>query len=145
MPAPHKPRPGLLVVDHGSRRAAANDDLRWISASVQAMRPEALVRTAHMELAEPSIATGIDSLVAAGCCNIIVLPFFLSQGRHLTKDVPELVAAAVARHANVQATVAPALGPCPELAALLLKRANLITGVEAAPGQAKIEKVEKAP
>ena len=117
---------GLLVVDHGSRRATANDDLRWISSAVQHLRPDAEVRTAHMELADPSIADGIQSLVAAGCTEVTVLPFFLSQGRHIREDVPELVAEALNDAPGVAVTIAPPLGPSPELAALLLQRANLV-------------------
>ena len=78
-----------------------------------------------MELADPSIADGISSLLAAGCQEITVLPFFLTQGRHILKDVPQLVQEALADHPDFPVTIAPPLGPSPELAHLLLERASL--------------------
>ena len=120
-------RLGLLVVDHGSRRATANDDLRWISGAIRQLMPTAAVATAHMELADPSIAAGIANLLGQGCKEIVVLPYFLTQGRHIRQDVPELVAAALAEHPSIPFRIAPPLGPGPELAHLLLNRAGLPT------------------
>lgn len=48
-----------------------------------------------MELASPSIADGIEDLVALGVGRIICHPYFLSPGRHSTEDVPRLIDEAV--------------------------------------------------
>ena len=48
---------GILIVDHGSVRAEANDMLRCMSSLLQTMAgPDVVVRYAHMELAQPDIA-----------------------------------------------------------------------------------------
>src|ERR1041385_2369264 len=50
---------GILLIDHGSTRDEANQMLVAMAALVQRVVGEAvLVRYAHMELAEPSIAQG---------------------------------------------------------------------------------------
>ena len=79
-----------------------------------------------MELAAPSIADGIDNLLAQNCEEIVVLPYFLTQGRHIRQDVPELVADALASHPTIPYRIAPPLGPGPELAQILLSRAGLL-------------------
>lgn len=116
---------GLLVVDHGSRRAASNDQLGEIAAMLRGLRPDALVREAHMEIAEPSIATAFDALVEQGADEIVVLLYFLSNGRHVQEDVPALVQEAAERHPQVRWQLGQALGPTEDLARLLLKRAHL--------------------
>ncbi|MFW5845293.1 MAG: sirohydrochlorin chelatase [Planctomycetota bacterium] len=118
-------RPALLVVDHGSRRSRSNDQLLEIVAYLRRLRPEALVGHAHMEIAPPDIATTMRELHEAGARTLVVLPYFLSDGRHLQEDVPQLVAAAAAALPGLDWRIGRALGPHPTLAALLLERAEL--------------------
>eukprot|EP00898_Chlorokybus_atmophyticus_P000080 jgi/Chlat1/1072/Chrsp110S08637 len=48
-----------------------------------------LVETAHMELAEPSIATAFDICVARGARTVVISPYFLSPGRHWHTQIVE--------------------------------------------------------
>ncbi|MEM9070959.1 MAG: CbiX/SirB N-terminal domain-containing protein [Myxococcota bacterium] len=115
----------LLLVDHGSRRAAANEMLAEVASLVKAQEPELPVYVAHMELAEPTIAQGLQACVDGGATAVVVVPYFLSHGRHVTEDVPRLVAEAAACHPGVSVEVAPPLGLHPLLAELVLHRAGL--------------------
>ena len=116
---------GLLLVDHGSRRAEANAQLDDMAARVRRTRPDAVVAAAHMEIAAPSIADGFAALVTQGATRVVVLPYFLSDGRHLSADIPALATEAAAKHPGVTVTIGKALGPHDALAALLLERAGL--------------------
>lgn len=113
---------GLLLIDHGSRRAESNQQLEDMAVLVQRLRPTALVMAAHMEIAQPDLATTFAALVARGATRIIILPYFLSDGRHLTQDIPALAQAAAERHPGVAWSIGGALGPHDALAALLLER-----------------------
>lgn len=115
----------LLVVDHGSRRAAANEMLSDIVAMVRA-RSEIPVYMAHMELASPTISDGIDTCVQGGASHVIVLPFFLSPGRHTTADIPEIAATAAAKYPDVTYEVRPPIGTHPGVIDILLDRAGLL-------------------
>lgn len=116
---------GLLLVDHGSRRAEANVQLDDMAARVRRMRPDAVVFAAHMEIAPPSIADGFATLAKQGATRVVVLPYFLSDGRHLSDDIPRLAAEAAAHHPGMTFSVGKALGPHDALAALLLERGGL--------------------
>jgi sirohydrochlorin ferrochelatase len=78
-----------------------------------------------MELAEPSIALGVESCVAAGANEIIAFPYMLSPGRHSTSDIPAMVAEAVTAYPAVRVRVTPAFGIESELAEVILRRAGL--------------------
>lgn len=112
----------LLVVDHGSRKATSNQQLEHIAASLTSLAPDCLVAFAHMEIAEPSIAEAMGQLVAGGAKHIHVLPYFLSSGRHITQDIPRLVAEAAASLHDVAYDIGDPLGPDLSLAELLLRR-----------------------
>jgi sirohydrochlorin ferrochelatase len=116
---------GLLLVDHGSRREDSNQQLEDMAERVRRLRPGDAVVASHMELAAPSIGEGYAQLVGAGASKIHVLPYFLGHGRHISEDIPRLVATAAATFPHISYTIAPALGPHDALAQLLLHRAGL--------------------
>jgi len=101
---------GVMIVDHGSRRAASNDALLKVVAQFRDALPYRLVEPAHMELAEPSIEQAFAKLVTAGAKVVVVHPYFLSPGRHWAEDIPRLAAEAAANHPNVQHLVTAPLG-----------------------------------
>lgn len=108
-------RTHLLLVAHGSRRENANLEVvelgRRISPSVEFDE----VSVAFLELAEPSIPDAIDQAVALGATRIVILPFFLSEGRHVGEDIPALVAAARLRHDACDIELTPYLGQSPAI------------------------------
>ena len=124
-PRPHRAAMlGLLLIDHGSRRAESNHQLEDMAARVRRLRPTAAVAAAHMEIATPDLATTFAALVQQGATHIVILPYFLSDGRHLTQDIPALAASAAANHPGITYTLGSALGPHDALAALLLERGD---------------------
>jgi sirohydrochlorin ferrochelatase len=116
---------GLLLIDHGSRRADANTQLEDMAGRVRRLRPDAVVGIAHLELAEPTIAKGLAALAAAGATEIVALPYFLSDGRHVSEDIPLLLREAGVRLRGVSVRCGAPLGPHDALASLLLERGGL--------------------
>ena len=82
---------GVVVVDHGSRRAASNEQLERFAELYAATTGRAVVEAAHMELAPPTIAEAFGRCVERGATLVVVAPFFLSPGRHWQEDIPALV------------------------------------------------------
>src|SRR5215213_1510922 len=103
---------GIIIVDHGSRRAQSNEMLEEVAA-LFARRFGALydiVEPAHMEIAEPSIATAYAKCVERGATRVVVCPFFLGPGKHWTSDIPRLTAEAAAEFPGTRYHVTQTLG-----------------------------------
>ena len=116
----------ILLIDHGSRREAANEMMDCMANLVQAMAgPDVIARYAHMELAKPSIDAGLRSCVEAGAAEVICFPYMLSPGKHSTGDIPRMVAAAAAAYPDLEVRVTNAFGVHEMLAELILARAGL--------------------
>ena len=94
-------KPAILLVDHGSRRAAANEQLEEIAGLVRAREPGRIVHVAHMELAPPTIADGVAACVADGARDVVVHPYLLGPGRHSQEDIPALAEEAARDHPGV--------------------------------------------
>jgi sirohydrochlorin ferrochelatase len=116
----------ILLIDHGSRRDAANEMMDCMANLVQAMAGnDVVVRYAHMEVAEPSISSGVQQCVEAGATELIVFPYMLSPGKHSTGDIPRMVAEAAAPFPALAVRVTSAFGVHEKLAELILGRAGL--------------------
>jgi len=116
----------LLVVAHGSRRAESNDEIRQLTACLERQAGAAFghVRCAFLELAEPSIPDGLRNAVRAGASEVVVLPYFLSAGRHVVSDIPAEVETVRREYPDITITLAPYLGAAPGLIELLLLQAQ---------------------
>ena len=117
----------ILLIDHGSVRPEANHMLSCAANLLQHMVGDnAIVRYAHMELAEPSIAKGFADCASAGATEVVAFPYMLSPGKHVSRDVPRLVSEAAAAFPNIAFRVTGAFGIHEKLAELIAIR----TGVE---------------
>ena len=95
--------------------------------------PDVLVRSAHMELAEPLIPQGVVACVGAGATELVVFPYMLSPGKHSTRDIPRIVAEATRGHPELRVRVTPAFGVHAKLAEVIAERAGVqltSTGVD---------------
>ena len=88
------PHLGVILVDHGSRRDESNAMLLDVVRNFADATGFSIVEPAHMELAEPSIATAFTRCIERGASSVVVFPYFLLPGRHWNDDIPRLAAEA---------------------------------------------------
>ena len=113
---------GTVIVDHGSRKPESNELLLAVVEMFRQQSGLAIVEPAHMELAEPTIATAFDRCVEQGARTVVVFPYFLAPGRHWSEDIPRLAAAAAAHHPHVQHLVTAPLGLHPLMGQIIGQR-----------------------
>ncbi len=121
-------RTGLVIVDHGSRRAESNVmHEEFVRSFAGEASDFVAVAPAHMELAAPSVADAIDTVVAAGAERVLVMPYFLFPGRHWERDIPALVADAAPRHPGVEFCVTAPVGLHPLMHRVVRERVDECT------------------
>jgi sirohydrochlorin ferrochelatase len=79
-------REAILLIAHGSRHAEANDDLHFLAAVLR-QRGHEIVVAAFLELASPGVEDGGRQCVHAGATRVVLLPYFLSAGVHVRRDL----------------------------------------------------------
>jgi len=114
---------GFIVFAHGSRIESANQAVRDV-AQQMAETGQHIVEPAFLELGEPGLSGATDRLLARGVTRIIVIPYFLTLGTHLQRDLPRLVANVSRTHRNVEMQVTSPLDGHPALVQVLLDRAS---------------------
>lgn len=116
---------GLLLVAHGSRREASNAEVRQLADLVaDQVKGRNMVDCAFLELASPSIPEGLKCMILSGIEDIVVLPYFLSAGRHVVEDIPAEIEKVKNEFPQVSIFQAPYLGESDGVAKLLIGLAD---------------------
>lgn len=116
----------LLLVAHGSRRNQSNSEVLILADKLKGHCSEqyAIVHAAFLELAEPEIPEGIKHCVDHGATSIVVLPYFLNSGRHVTEDIPNIVNSTKRDYPNIDIGIAAHIGGSDLMMNLLVTSAN---------------------
>jgi sirohydrochlorin ferrochelatase len=120
--APVIGRTAILLIAHGSRQQSANVDLRELATRLLAQGHYQIVEPSFLELCEPDILAGGDRCLALGAPRVLMVPYFLSEGVHLRRDLAAARDELEARHPGVAFSLGPALGPHPLLDELVADR-----------------------
>ncbi len=114
----------LLLIAHGSRRPEANADLVYVAEAMWERGRYPIVQVSYLELAEPGIEAGGVLCVERGATTVILLPYFLSPGKHMVEDLTAARDRLRERFPDVRFTLAEPLGRHPLLLDVLEQRAH---------------------
>jgi sirohydrochlorin ferrochelatase len=114
----------LLLIAHGSREAQANADLHHLAEVLRRRGEFAAVEASFLELAEPDIDGGAARCVAAGADGVVLVPYFLSAGVHVRRDLTAARERLAVRYPEVRFRLAEPLGRHPLLADVVAERAR---------------------
>jgi sirohydrochlorin ferrochelatase len=114
---------GIIVFAHGSRIAAANASVCAVAEALARRPGFPPVEAAFLELASPSLPEAADRLVERGVERLIIVPFFLTPGLHMERDLPQLVEQISNKHRDLQVSVTASLDGHPGLVEIVAERA----------------------
>lgn len=118
------PKTALLLIAHGSREENANADLYYLVEQLRKQAAYAIVEASFLELVAPDIQQAGELCVARGAERVVLLPYFLSAGVHVTRDLTEVCRKLTARYPRVDFRLAEPLGRHPLLLQVVMERAR---------------------
>ena len=83
---------GMLIVCHGSPLRTANEGFIAMVDRVAERLGMSDVLAAFYALARPNLQDQIAELASRGVSRIMVMPYFLFQGKHVGVDIPNILA-----------------------------------------------------
>jgi sirohydrochlorin ferrochelatase len=128
-PTSTRDRSAVLLIAHGSRQHAANDDLHELAGRLTAQGTYPIVEACFLELAEPDIPTGGERCVSRGATRVLMIPYLLSAGVHLRRDLTAARDELCRRHPHVAFLLGSPLGPHPLLDHLVAIRVRELEDV----------------
>ncbi len=115
----------ILLIGHGSPKKNANNLERvgeMLHGMLHAGCTNDCVKVAYLQFANPDIMETIRKCVVRGAGKIILHPFFLSAGVHVTKDIPEMIGEARRLFPGVEFVYTEPLGIHEKLAQIAMER-----------------------
>jgi sirohydrochlorin ferrochelatase len=121
----HTMNTALLLIAHGSRHADANADLHHVADALR-RRGHGIVVASFLELTEPDIHTAGRECVARGAERVILVPYFLSAGVHVRRDLTDACANLAREFPAVDFRLAEPLGRHPLLLDVVEERVRKV-------------------
>jgi sirohydrochlorin ferrochelatase len=114
-----------IVFAHGSSVESANDAVRSVAAEMARRGGFEHVVAAFLGGGTPDLKGAVGELRGRGLTHIVVLPYFLTLGLHLQRDLPQLVEDTRRAHPGVEIEVTEPLDGHPAMVEALLDRARV--------------------
>lgn len=99
----------ILLIGHGSRNQASNDEIRDFCQQWRQMHPDWRIELCYIELADVLLPEGLQR-AAAGADKVIVIPLILSAAGHVKAEIPEHIAQARLQFPQVEFIYAAHIG-----------------------------------
>jgi len=115
---------GIAIFAHGSSVESANDGVREFTRELARLGNFDLIETAFLELGKPDLPEAVRRLIERGARRVLVLPYFLTLGIHLQRDLPRIVQELTVIHKGVPIDVAESMHGHPALFEVMLDRAR---------------------
>ena len=114
----------IIVFAHGSRIEAANAAVRRAARELAQAGGYPIVEAAFLELGQPDLPGAVRALAAQGCRRFVVVPYFLTPGLHLDRDLPRLILDISNEYSDLDIVVTDSLDGHPGLVAALRDRSD---------------------
>lgn len=115
---------GVVVFAHGSSVESANEAVRVVARIISEDQDFPLVATSFLDGGKPDLPGAVEQLLSQGADRILVVPYFLTVGLHLKRDLPDLIEKIRAERKDLEISVTPPLDGHPMLGSILRDRAK---------------------
>jgi len=103
----------VIILGHGSRNTGADEAIRKVADGVKQTGLFAVVEHAFLQYVPPTPQEALGRCLAQKVDRIVIVPFFLQAGAHMTRDIPELVSEARKAYPGVEIVVTDYVGAHP--------------------------------
>jgi sirohydrochlorin ferrochelatase len=100
----------IVILGHGTRSEGADDSIRQAAARIRNNGNYEIVAHAFLQYASPSLSDVLEDCVRQQVAKVIIVPFFLQSGTHVSTDIPELVRTAKHTHPHLEFVVTDYVG-----------------------------------
>lgn len=114
----------VQLIAHGSRREEANADLEEVANRLRDHGGYDFIVASYLEIADPSIPVAAQLCVATGATEVLLMPYFLSAGSHVTRDLQRHRDELNAEYDGVRFRLCPPLGLHPLMLEIICDRLN---------------------
>jgi sirohydrochlorin ferrochelatase len=109
-------RTAVIILGHGSRGKNADTAIRAVVDGIKKAGEFAVVEHAFLQYVPPTPQEVIERCVGQTADRIVIVPFFLQAGTHVTRDIPKLIEKARKQNPEIEIMVTDYVGAHPLMA-----------------------------
>jgi precorrin-8X/cobalt-precorrin-8 methylmutase len=118
----------ILLISHGSPRTEANAGFTALVQRIAARLGSAAILPTFFSIVHPDIPDQVALLASQGVRRILLMPYFLFSGQHITADIPEIMRQCRQQHPNVELELLPTLENDPAVEDVVVERLSPYAG-----------------
>ena len=103
-------REAIILIGHGSRIPGAGRDMEEVVRRVKEKYGYQIIEICFMSGLGPHFPEVFEKCVNQGATKILVIPYFLHEGRHLIQDIPEMMKEEAKRFPGVKVIMGKGFG-----------------------------------
>jgi sirohydrochlorin ferrochelatase len=114
----------VIIVGHGSRGGGNDAALKRLAEEVGRSAGDVLIEYAFLQFAQPSADAALNRCIAQGSRKIVIIPFFMQAGGHVTRDIPAFLDKARALHPECDIRSTDYVGAHPLMTQIVMDLVN---------------------
>ena len=103
----------IVILGHGSRSEGADDSILQVAARIRKNGSYEMVVHAFLQYASPSLSDVLEDCIRQQVAKVVVVPFFMQSGAHVSTDIPELLRTVKKKHPHLELVVTDYVGGHP--------------------------------
>ncbi len=114
----------VIILFHGSKAEGSGEIVQRILSGVRRNSRYEIVEGAFLRYSQPGFMEVVQSCIQQNVRKIVVVPFFLQMGMHVTADIPLLIGKVKKKYPELQITATEAVGSHPRMVDIILDLAE---------------------
>ncbi|HUI68094.1 MAG TPA: CbiX/SirB N-terminal domain-containing protein [Nitrospirota bacterium] len=109
----------VIILGHGSHSGGADETVKRVAAEVKESGCYEIVVHAFLQYTTPTPQNALENCIRHQAQKIVIVPFFMQPGAHVTRDIPELVDKARKLYPDLDIVVTDYVGAHPLMAKIV--------------------------
>jgi sirohydrochlorin ferrochelatase len=103
----------VMIIGHGSRDTGGDSAVKRIVEAIKTSSSSEIVEYAFLQYVQPTPDEALDRCIRQGATKIVIVPFFMQPGVHVTRDIPAFLEKAKKQHPAMDIRVTDYVGAHP--------------------------------
>jgi len=100
----------VIILGHGSRSGGADETVKRVAAEVKKSGGHEIVEYAFLQYVKPALQDALEYCIRQQAKTVVIVPFFMQPGVHVTKDIPAFVEKAKKEHPAIDIKTTDCVG-----------------------------------
>jgi sirohydrochlorin ferrochelatase len=103
----------VIILGHGSRGNGNDAAIKRVVEAIKMSRSHEIVEYAFLQYVQPTPDEALDRCIRQGAKKIVIVPFFMQAGAHVTQDIPDFLDKSRTQHPTLDIRVTDYVGAHP--------------------------------